>query len=314
MRRHAWLLLALVACDAGPTLVVGDPAPTVGRIFLVRTMLDPVAGGGTALHMTIDDAFRAVPVAPRNVTPLVSPDGRHLAWIERSWPDGYLSPSVTRFHVYDRYTGDTSVVLPADMRPGSISWSRAPVRLAFVRTSQYGSGPAEFVTTAPDGSDLQSPFGGAAFEGTHPTIAPDANALVVVRDRRLELVDLVTGMRRAITPAPDSGTYVTIQTPAWSPDGRSIAMAVAESFTPNIVFRVIDRSGAIRHELELPDWPTNATWAPDGERLAFCLAVPDPARGRYTYRQEVRIWNLARGEVVSITPEGASDCFPSWTR
>ncbi len=315
MRRGGWLVCAVVlaACDAGPTFVVGDPVPAGGRIFFVRTPLDPVAGVSGALHMTIDDAFRAVPVAPRDVAPIVSPDGRHLAWTRTSWPDGYSARSVTRFYSYDRHTGDTTIVIPEEMRAGSLSWSRAPIRLAFVRTPRDG-GPGVFVTTESDGSDLRMPLGETAVAGSQPSISPDAREVAVIRDRRLELVDLGTGMRRQLTPVPDSGTYVTLSSPAWSPDGRMIAMSVAESFSPQIILRVVDRLGAIRHELEVHDWPSYTTWAPDGERLAFCVSLPDPARGRYRYRQEVRIWHMARGEVVTITPPDVSDCAPTWTR
>lgn len=323
MRRAPWLFLALVACQSAPTLTGGDTTPTVGHIFFTRTDLATGSSGGTSLHMTIDDDFNAVRVAPRNATPVASHDGRYLAWLTTTLPADFTSPAVIRLLVYDRWSGDTHRVLTDSDRPASLSWSRNPLRLGFTRTANFGSGQAEYLTAAPNGSDIRVEVAAGMLEGGSPSLAPDGASVVVVRSvplpglgsaSRLELIDFGSGTRRFVTAAPDSTTRPFMQFPAWSPDGRSLAVVAHDQITGVVGLRVIDDRGVIQHERTVEQVASQPSWSPDGRSLAFCRYVPDPSRGRFFSRAEVALWSLRTGQERVITPTGAADCNPSWTR
>jgi Tol biopolymer transport system component len=186
--------------------------------------------------------------------------------------------------------------------------------LAFTRTGTYIGGAPELFTVAPDGSHARRELTADALQGGSPSISPDARTVIVTNHSprsRVEVIDLASGARRILAETPDSAPSTFLLHPAWSRDGRFVAMTVQSD---TAILRVMDREGRVQVERDVDGDPQGLSWSPDGRQLAFCQSVPDPSRGRFFTRQEIVVWTLQTGLLRTITPQGASDCFPSWTR
>lgn len=109
-----------------------------------------------------------------------------------------------------------------------------------------------------------------------PRIAPDGRTVAYVRhgydvmkDRptsRIWLVAVDGSGHRPLTDGPG-------RAPRWSPDGRRIAFLAGtdDGVEVHMHWLADNRTARIT---QLPESPSDLTWAPDGDRLAFSMFVP----------------------------------------
>jgi len=205
------------------------------------------------------------------------------------------------------------------------------VRILF--TSTRGGKTGAWMMAA-DGSDAKRICGGDQAEWS-----PDAKRIVFRRDGRILVRNLVSGAEKTITPKD----WTACSGPAWSPDGKTIALALLQD-RANAIYtvpagggepaKVYDKKGAcephfspdgtrIIYETEThvwtiaPDGTKNrpvtyfggvqryARFSPDGKCVVFCQA-PSP-RGPW----ELYIIPAAGGTPKKLTDEG-SDMYPDW--
>jgi Tol biopolymer transport system component len=87
-----------------------------------------------------------------------------------------------------------------------------------------------------------------------------------VLDRRVGVLDLATGQSRDVLPPHESGS-----SPAWSPDGRRLAVLLGDRSHWNIAVMNADGSGLRRYPISahLSGWGGGMPWSPDGQFLFF---------------------------------------------
>ena len=111
------------------------------------------------------------------------------------------------------------------------------------------------------------------------SVSPDGATAAFLGDGHLALTDLRTGSTRPLElPGLDGGPA------AWSPDGRTLAVADATGLW---TVRVADRHTATVHVSTLQNAvepASSVAWSPDGSRIAFFDVAQDQqhALGRYT--------------------------------
>jgi Tol biopolymer transport system component len=92
--------------------------------------------------------------------------------------------------------------------------------------------------------------------------------------------------------------------PAWSPDGRTIAFGNDQG-----LFTIgADGGGLKQLTVPLLGQPEEATWSPDGSRLAFSAFVSSNP-----YANAIFTMNRDGTGLVRLTPVGGSDLGPKWS-
>jgi acylaminoacyl-peptidase len=115
-----------------------------------------------------------------------------------------------------------------------------------------------------------------------PQISPDGKHIVYVRnfmdvmkDRRrsnLWIINTDGTDHRPLTTGKQSDV-----SPRWSLDGKKLLYVSTSSGTPQIHCRWMD-NGQTAKLTDVTSPPMNATWSPDGKRIAFAMSVPEPAK------------------------------------
>ena len=141
-----------------------------------------------------------------------------------------------------------------------------------------------------------------------PDVAPDGRTVaftIQMSDRRALATLALTGGRAS---APDllisePGTHVAA--PAWSPDGKSIAIERRARGRRSEIVLVNPRNGQPRVLASLPDGrAATPAWMPDGRALLFAAA-----RGREPFR--IYRVTLETGELAVLEGTGASALAPA---
>jgi TolB protein len=320
-RPHALnlLLLATLGCgrasdELGPQSSASTAEPACGRIVFVtseghghghdhaRISVVPAAGG-TIATVTTTSADSELSEFPARV----SPDGRTLLSLSsQTLPDGQ---TLDAFGLVDL------AALPGTPRPigpqaqlRNPSWSPDGQWLVFESNAasfrdlyrlDLASGSILRLTDDPQGN----------FE---PAISPDGQRIAFVssRDGNAEIYVMTSdgGSPQRLTHALGDDSA-----PTWSPDGRTIAFLSARERERGIDVFVMDGDGA--GQRPLVDDPTrtrsiiarDATFSPDGSRLAFTQLVPGGEGGG------VVIVATDTGEVVARTTGEPVDDHPSWS-
>ena len=214
---------------------------------------------------------RFVPIVsgPLNETdPAMSPDGRHIAFVQRE-PDDTASADI---YIQDLSSGRVTRVTDhaaADRMP---SWSPDGLRLAFVRTTSASCDIViRTLTTHAEAS------GGLCGNPEDPRLAWNANSRALLTSQtadpraasrwRIVYIDIASGSRTVLTDPPAG--IIGDHSPAVSPDGESMAFIRRVSGgVADIYVADIDGSDARRVTFDDADL-TGIDWLADGRSIVF---------------------------------------------
>jgi Tol biopolymer transport system component len=236
------------------------------------------ADGGDVRRLTFDSGNSSV----YNIDPAWSPDGLWIAWLKQYGPSGQRDVWVMRPDGSDqrRLTVDGGNKTRPQWSPNSAqllyTWSTSRTALVVV---DLAGGSARSLTP-PDVWDSGGVW------------SPDGSRIAYLQGRTPSVMNADGTARRRLTTAEASGS------PAWSPDGRQLAIAGLRYF-PELSSRygsgaasdvhVINADGSGMTRLTGPFDPgilprshsSSPTWWPDGRRIVFVrsgLRVPSPGR------------------------------------
>ncbi|HSN86574.1 MAG TPA: protein kinase, partial [Thermoanaerobaculia bacterium] len=156
-----------------------------------------------------------------------------------------------------------------------------------------GGSPINLTASSPD-DDIQ------------PAFSPDSQQIAFRSEREGGGIFLMGATGESVKRLTDFGFN-----PAWSPDGREIAVATEGAFDPTArfsrsqIFRIDVATGA-RRPLAVPDG-VQPSWSPHGLRLAFWgIAQPGARRG---------IWTIPvdGGPAVTVVEDAFYNWSPVWS-
>lgn len=129
-------------------------------------------------------------------------------------------------------------------------------------------------------------------------VAVDGRA--TARNYRLVVADADGANERVVFRSPEP-----VMSPAWSPDGRSLAYVSFHGGTPAIYVQTLRTGEQVRVSAR-SGINSAPAWSPDGSRLALALSRRDG---------NVDVWllTLASQELRRITDDPAIDTEPAWT-
>ncbi len=221
----------------------------------------------------------------------LSPDGKHLAWVEASRnADGSESRNTIATLDGRRLTAGTG---KAACEEEGISWSADSSRIAFLSdcaepkqlqlyVASASGGKVRELTNlkgylstprfSPDGKTIALLFTANAPRVAGPLEPSTKDQGVVeqqVFEQRLALVDAATGTVRQISP-PDTYVYEY----DWSPDGRRLAYTAAKGNGDNNwwvaeLFTIDAANGSVKHILKPPAQMAVPRFTSDGKQIAY---------------------------------------------
>lgn len=202
----------------------------------------------------------AVAVAPEaGVEEAVwSPDGRRLAV---TWTQGGRARLVGLFGPADGQPPAEGTGLPlADGEAGWASWAPDGLWIAFAAGE---AGARDVHRARPDGTGAEN-LTASGSDDYDPAYSPDGRTLAFVSDRdggvaKLFLMRAGGGEPRLAAELPGP-----VRRPVWAPDGRRLAVEVAEELEPAIYFVAPEGANWGRF---MPG--AQPSWSPDGERVLF---------------------------------------------
>jgi Tol biopolymer transport system component len=274
-----------VLSGSAPGGAVGTPAARRSR----KHWLPPLAIGALAvgaLAYSVAQRSVATPTAPLTVVPFTtfrgqeispsfSPDGSHIAF---AWT-GEDESREDKFDLYVQVMGGEKP-LRLTHRPGrwmTPAWSPDGRRIAFSRAGKDGRGiyvvPAlggperRLLDVANDNFDYE--------ENTLLSWSPDGKHLVLANLDALghgtgvttSLLNVETLEKRSL-PSPSEKCQWTWM-PAFSPDGKSVAVVCVQVWSVNELFTIPVAGGSARSVAVVPGYLSGLTWTADGRDLIF---------------------------------------------
>ncbi|HEY6969556.1 MAG TPA: S9 family peptidase [Candidatus Angelobacter sp.] len=266
----------------------------------------------------------------------ISPDGKHVAWVE-SLPQGGSA-----IYVSDVNGGAShrisAVLAGSAVSESNIAWSPDSKRIAFLsdaaksgRQQLYIADVATGKSTkltdvkgfldspgwSPDGKTVAVLFTENATRASGPLQAETAQTGVIkeaVTEQRLALVDVAGATLRQISP-PDMYIYEY----DWSPDGRSFVVTAAHGNGDNnwyiaqlYTLSAAGATDAMKSIYKPALQIAVPAWSPDGKSVAFIGGImsDEPAVGG-----DIFVVPAEGGEARNITPDmKASASWLTWTR
>lgn len=264
--------------------------------------------GGAATPVTVAGTLVRAP-AP-------APDGRRVAY--------FLLDSTSRAQLWIQRLDDSvgvAVAVGERISPTRVRWVGSNAVLFVdggrlwrldLRTRRRSAVPFQatvaFARSVPDLPPVDFPEVGErravrAYAGT--TVAPDGRTIAIVALDQLWLVatDAPTVEARAITAVPS-----TAASPAWSPDGRSIAWS-AGGFLDEDIFITDTLTRLTRRATAFAGGERTPTWSADGTRLYIGHGVEDSAGRRFTLRS-VSVRDTAVRDLAETIDFGRFSGFP----
>jgi dipeptidyl aminopeptidase/acylaminoacyl peptidase len=270
----------------------------------------------------------------------ISPDGKHVAWVEfRSDAEGAATGK------QDIYVSDAAAAgIPARLTAGAttahcnegeIAWSPDSKQLAFTSdavkpgqpqlyVSSAAGGPARKLTNvkgflagtkwSPDGKSIAILFTESATRVAGP-LAAETPETGVIKDaffeQRLAIVNVATGKLRQVTPAD---TYIYEYD--WAPDSKTIALIAAKGNGDNnwwlaelySLDTVAEQMKSIyKPALEI----SRPVVSPDGENVAFIEGLMSD---EVSVGGDVLLMPLSGGTPRNLTPERKTSAAAlNWT-
>jgi dipeptidyl aminopeptidase/acylaminoacyl peptidase len=255
-------------------------------------------GSGTS-KPTVDQVFDALRGVRSFKEVALSPDGKHLAWVE-AMPEAGDGPS-SRSAIYVMEEGVPGAK-PRRITAGDgtkvheehdLAWSPDGSRLAFLSdrekpgqlqlyVARVGEGQPRRLTSltgfvaspswSPDGKVLGLLFIQDASRVAGPLVAASREVGVIeerIEEQRFTTVEAETGQVRQVSPA-DLYVYEY----DWAPDGKSVVATAAHGSGDNNwyvaeLYTILVATGATRPLLQPKMQIACPRWSPDGKSIAF---------------------------------------------
>ncbi|WP_265867295.1 protein kinase [Streptomyces sp. SKN60] len=250
-------------------------------------------GGGKASARSSTPSPAALPTAPLLVRQDTAP----------GWPGkchGVIAVRPAATDTPRRLRADSSGSGDCDMLP---QW--APDRASFAFTRRNSEGTAVWTAKA-DGSGARRI---TSIAGGRVSWSPDGTRLAVLRvsDGVQQLYE-VTVADRSVRRLTHSATRV--EDPAWSPDGRSIAICL-EAGPGNMQIHLVDPSAPEsepRQVTRLPHTALDPVWSPDGKTFAYTAGTEQsPAKG------DIRLVSVDGTGDRPLVTTSAHEMDPAWS-
>jgi Tol biopolymer transport system component len=311
------LLMTLVAGTvvAGASLLSStEPAPMTSGVLVygaegdIFTMRDD---GTDRRRLTSGPEF--------DLAPVWSPDGTMIAFY--SDPDGDPEKGEpTTIKVVDADGTDLHAIagdVPVTAYYwGSISWAPDSERLAFSVDRPLASA---IYTVDADGSDLRELDLGPILDAMTPAWAPDGSLIAFrgwsVADGTGVYVMTPDGSqpRRVSAPGPELGDRSSWTWPRWSADSKELVFAY-EGGDGYHVMGVATVDGTSQHDVTDEAYDRqDASWSPDGARLAFKRYGPERVPGSGDFEVDTYLWDAADGSVTHVDLPTAYGGPASWS-
>jgi Tol biopolymer transport system component len=296
-------------------LVVAAPAtaePVNGRIAYTTFESSADSRFGDIWTMNPDgaDKIQAVFDPTYDAQSDWSPDGTRIAF--RSQRNDRFEISIVDFRVRDAATGRprvTDLVKAADSQTSMPSWFPNGAGLIYRRTN-----PPAGVTTLSDvwAMDIDGtnrrPIAELPGDQLYPSYSPDMTQLVFATDppgaerRRIEVMD--ADDPKTVRTLFDAGPTRDEAAPAWSPDGRQIALESDQDGDKEIY--VMDADGtSVRQLTHNTIHDEGPAWSPDGTKLVF-------SRGPEDLRLDIWTMNADGSDARQHTTYPGRDESPDW--
>ncbi len=267
-RKFVWAAVALILLSAAGFAIYKLGAHgRVANFNLQNMQITPLTENGKAADLTI------------------SPDGRYVGWIVREGEKESL-------WVRQVATGTDVQVLPPEVTPfNGLKFSPDGNYLYFVRTDKQTFNYSYLYKMAS--------LGGASTQlvkdvDTGVTFSPDEKQIAYVRGVpnagvwKLMIASADGSGERQLAALPSTINFLSVATPAWSPDGKSIALSLLESAGgQHPVLKIITVADGSSRTLYSPGPGSSLgppVWLPDGSGLLLAVRAGTPgARGQIWY-------------------------------
>jgi dipeptidyl aminopeptidase/acylaminoacyl peptidase len=299
-----------------PATAIISPVKTIARIALL------VASGALSGQQLEQALHEAVAVQLFDAA-TVSPDGRHVAWIERIRPkDGAIYVSSVAPGAKDRRritAGDGQ----QSFRENAFAWAPSSDRIAFLSDANsrgqlnlyitdVAGGPARRVTDlkghastvkwSPDGKSIAILFIENAPREAGPLVAGTRQVGVIeskIYEQRIAVIDSERGEVRQVSPAD-----MYIYEYEWAPDSRSFAAIGAHGDGDNnwwiAQLYTVDAASGKTTSIHKPDLQIAIPrWSPDGKRIAFITGIMSDEG---SVGGDIYLVNAGGGPAKNLTP------------